>query len=478
MRGVIQSRTGRRGTCFRASLASILNLREDQVPDFQAANQDPGVDKFLSKYGLRYEEFPITPDNAPVGYHFILGVSPRGGEHAIVGKDGKPVWDPHPASDGTGQGLVKPERYGVLVNEFERAKDASRADYELVASLQPTEVFQRNEYWQVGSDMYRNPVGNRGPIEPIGNTGKPGNARWECSVRDFPKMKKAYAKDSDPRTGVTKCQACGARLNGDDKLEVHGKVVCPDCADTYRRSKALDEKMLPVKDAKSEVVEVYKGHKIKRGPSGSISVEGLSNSPRHFTGWSEKSAVEAARAAIDKSGMAIDADSRRARLHRALDCIMDSRAKVKDAQVDEDATELARAYKTQGEQAAQKLWAEKTKGLNYGAQIILQDKMSRLIKLGRAKDAGDYEVQKSHSQNIYGVFKRGETYPEDFKWYPAKSAAQAAMRNLQGKSSSVAPRQSSKATAEREAQSKPIFGYKWEDIQAMQRGTYKPKLIK
>lgn len=279
MRGVIQSRTGENGTCFRAALASILNLRESQVPDFPKANQDPGVDKFLSKYGLRYEEFPITEDNAPVGYHFILGISPRGGEHAIVGKDGRGVWDPHPASDGTGQGLVKPERYGVLVSKlakdavdiramyeaaktpmdisaatraynklmdanqepfspgtmmqlkktaqeriassnvhqstgkeistnmkmyttarrpdlFRGGRDADpRADYERVATLQPTEVFQGYEYWRIGSDMYRNPVGNRGPIEPIGNTGKPGNARWECSVRDFPKMKSAYAKD-------------------------------------------------------------------------------------------------------------------------------------------------------------------------------------------------------------------------------------------------------------------------------------------
>ena len=138
MRGVIQSRTGRRGTCFRASLASILNLREDQVPDFQAANQDPGVDKFLSKYGLRYEEFPITPDNAPVGYHFILGVSPRGGEHAIVGKDGKPVWDPHPAGDGTGQGLVKPERYGVLIPIG--AKDALLSGKRLNTAAEPLRI--------------------------------------------------------------------------------------------------------------------------------------------------------------------------------------------------------------------------------------------------------------------------------------------------------------------------------------------------
>lgn len=54
--------------------------------------------------------------------------------------------------------------------------------------------------------------------------------------------------------------------------------------------------------------------------------------------------------------------------------------KATDAQVDTDAAELANAYKTQSEAAARRLWAEKIKGLNYGQQIILQDKMAKLIK--------------------------------------------------------------------------------------------------
>jgi len=65
---------------------------------------------------------------------------------------------------------------------------------------------------------------------------------------------------------------------------------------------------------------------------------------------------------------------------------------VCDAQVDTDAAELANAYKTQGEAAARRLWAEKTKGLNYGQQVILQDKMAKLIK-GKATDAANEEYQ-------------------------------------------------------------------------------------
>jgi len=63
-----------------------------------------------------------------------------------------------------------------------------------------------------------------------------------------------------------------------------------------------------------------------------------------------------------------------------------------DAQVDTDAAELANAYKTQGEAAARRLWAEKIKGLNYGQQVILQDKMAKLIK-GKATDAANEEYQ-------------------------------------------------------------------------------------
>ena len=126
LRPVIQSRTGEEnGTCFRASLASILNLREDQVPDFPECNEDPGVNQFLKRYGLRYEEVPYDRENPPVGWHCILGISPRGGMHCVVGKDGKIVWDPHPI-DGSKHGLTKPMGYGLLLPTG--ARDALRGE--------------------------------------------------------------------------------------------------------------------------------------------------------------------------------------------------------------------------------------------------------------------------------------------------------------------------------------------------------------
>ena len=120
----VQSRIGKNGTCFRTCIASILNLREEQVPDFKEANLDPGVDKFLRKYGLSYKEIPAEDDNAPLGLHLALGTSPRGGMHAVVCKDGKLLHDPHP-QDGTGRGLVKVERYGLLLPLKASATDAT-----------------------------------------------------------------------------------------------------------------------------------------------------------------------------------------------------------------------------------------------------------------------------------------------------------------------------------------------------------------
>ena len=126
MKPVVQSRTGSNGTCFRACLASLLEVPERAVPDFKLANQDPGVDRFLAGRGLRYVETPVTAGSspAPVGYHIITGTSPRGGAHAVVGKDGHLAWDPHP-HDGTGRGLVREENYGLLL-PVARATDAMR----------------------------------------------------------------------------------------------------------------------------------------------------------------------------------------------------------------------------------------------------------------------------------------------------------------------------------------------------------------
>lgn len=115
MKPVVQSRTGADGTCFRACIASLLELPEAAVPDFQGDGDEGywrAVQDFLADYGLQYRRVPMY--KKPTGYSTIEGVSPRGGLHACVAYDGELVWDPHPIEDGTGQGLVEPRYYGLF----------------------------------------------------------------------------------------------------------------------------------------------------------------------------------------------------------------------------------------------------------------------------------------------------------------------------------------------------------------------------
>lgn len=109
-----QSRVGKRGRCFPTCIASILDIDERDVPDLDNTDRAQ-VDKFLAPYGYYYRE--VGTDVRPLGYHIILGVSPRGGNHSVVGRDGKLVHDPHP-QDGTGRGLVKAYGYGILCKKL------------------------------------------------------------------------------------------------------------------------------------------------------------------------------------------------------------------------------------------------------------------------------------------------------------------------------------------------------------------------
>ncbi len=125
MKPVTQSRVGEDGTCFRACVASIMEVPEKAVPDFGAFGNDEcwwtDIQAWLAKAGLQYRRVPI--DGAkPVGYSTIEGVSPRGGLHACVAYDGKLVHDPHP-QDGTGRGLVEPRYYGVFHKKGRTAED-------------------------------------------------------------------------------------------------------------------------------------------------------------------------------------------------------------------------------------------------------------------------------------------------------------------------------------------------------------------
>lgn len=121
MKPVTQSRTGKDGNCFSACLASILEIPLAKVPEFGGDDVWlQNVQRFLGAKGMYYVQVPALAEETlatafAAGYvfHTIEGVSPRGGLHACVGRNGRLIWDPHP-QDGTGRGLVSVECYGLL----------------------------------------------------------------------------------------------------------------------------------------------------------------------------------------------------------------------------------------------------------------------------------------------------------------------------------------------------------------------------
>lgn len=104
---------GQHGDCQRAVIASLLSLPISGVPHFlQEANGDPGtywtlLQSFCRKHGYAYLTVPARSGFAFYGddgdvYHEISGPSPRGNGayHAVVGRNGEIVFDPHPSRAG------------------------------------------------------------------------------------------------------------------------------------------------------------------------------------------------------------------------------------------------------------------------------------------------------------------------------------------------------------------------------------------
>ena len=104
---------GQHGDCQRAVIASLLELPITEVPHFlQEANGYPSdywdsLQAFLRKHGYAYLCLPARSGAAFFGdgvdvFHEIAGPSPRGSgiTHAVVGRNGQIVFDPHPSRAG------------------------------------------------------------------------------------------------------------------------------------------------------------------------------------------------------------------------------------------------------------------------------------------------------------------------------------------------------------------------------------------
>jgi hypothetical protein len=102
------------GDCQRAVIASLLDLPIQEVPHFLGESKNDAVgywtllQKFLRDKGYAWLVVPAKSGAAFFGaeeesiYHEISGPSPRGSclTHAVVGCDGKIVFDPHPSNAG------------------------------------------------------------------------------------------------------------------------------------------------------------------------------------------------------------------------------------------------------------------------------------------------------------------------------------------------------------------------------------------
>ena len=104
---VHQTKVGFGGNCFRAAVASILELPLEDVPCFEDLMMERDdwwvkFKKWLGDYGL----YPVVRGGdldgvVFPGYYLVAGTTNRGDFlHEVIYKNGELVHDPHPSGDG------------------------------------------------------------------------------------------------------------------------------------------------------------------------------------------------------------------------------------------------------------------------------------------------------------------------------------------------------------------------------------------
>lgn len=108
MKPIKQTRIGSKGNCFEACIASILELKINDVPDLNAFEENcewvPLLNKWLSRYDVCYIECNIERNDMDSFfkdrnfYYILIGKTSRSEDilHAVVGYNSKIVHDPHP----------------------------------------------------------------------------------------------------------------------------------------------------------------------------------------------------------------------------------------------------------------------------------------------------------------------------------------------------------------------------------------------
>lgn len=119
------------GDCQRACIASLLELPLQDVPHFYETGNEAeyfeSMNTFLANKGLFHlEVHPSYPFDNPKFcsqlreatdvYHMIYGRSLRGFLHAVVGRNGIIVHDPHPDKTGLDERYKNDWHHAFLVN--------------------------------------------------------------------------------------------------------------------------------------------------------------------------------------------------------------------------------------------------------------------------------------------------------------------------------------------------------------------------
>ncbi len=114
---------GTRGNCLQATVASILELELEDVPNFQEAPEEIGFWGMFYRYlrgrgfvvlEIQRESLVLEPDCLYLAH----GDSPRGVKHSVVYRKGRLVHDPHPSRAG----LVGDPDYICLLIPIDPAK--------------------------------------------------------------------------------------------------------------------------------------------------------------------------------------------------------------------------------------------------------------------------------------------------------------------------------------------------------------------
>lgn len=92
---------GRPGNCLQACIASILELKLEEVPHFVTLPDDEWfafLCNWLYDQGYEVEDFDSVWETDD--FMLVVGPSPRSVSHAVVYKNGELVHDPHPSDVG------------------------------------------------------------------------------------------------------------------------------------------------------------------------------------------------------------------------------------------------------------------------------------------------------------------------------------------------------------------------------------------